>query len=106
VNPTLKTIHATRNSLNSAERELYPAIARRDLLATQLLRVSDEYSKLQEELSTLQVDVLSRFPRKVADADSMRDNKQMYADVERLVSENEKSRLSSLSPAEKDQLSE
>jgi hypothetical protein len=62
VNPTLKTIHAMRNSLNSAERELYPAIARRDLLATQLLRVSDEYSKLQEELSTLQVDVLGGLP--------------------------------------------
>jgi hypothetical protein len=106
VNPTLKTVHATRNSLNSAERELYPSIARRDLLATQLLRVSDEYTKLQEELSTLQVEKLSKFSLEVADADSMRDNKQLYADVERLASENERSRLSTLSPAEKDQLSE
>jgi hypothetical protein len=36
----------------------------------------------------------------------MRENKQIYADVEKLSLENEKTRLSALSPAEKEQLAE
>lgn len=59
VNPTLKTIHAPRNTLNSAERNLYAPIARRDVLASQLLKVSEHHSSLQDELSILQADVLS-----------------------------------------------
>ena len=65
VNPTLKATYATRTSLNSAERELYPSLARRDLLASQLMRASEEYTMLQEELSSLQVNVLSVFPSRI-----------------------------------------
>jgi hypothetical protein len=59
VNPTLKTIHAPRNTLNSAERNLYAPISRRDVLASQLLKVSEHYSNLHDELSNLEADVLS-----------------------------------------------
>ena|SRR5579859_3747860 len=59
VNPTLKVIHAPKNSLNSAERNLYPPLIRRDVLASQLIKLSHEYSQLQEELGSLEVEVLS-----------------------------------------------
>lgn len=40
----------------------------------------------------------------MTDIDTMRENKQIYADVENLSLEYERTRLSSLSPAERDQL--
>jgi hypothetical protein len=92
--------------LNLAERNLYPPIARRDVLASQLLKVSEQYSDLQDELSTLQADVLSKlYCRVIIDTDAMRENKQIYADLEKLSMDYEKTRLSALSPAEKEQLS-
>jgi hypothetical protein len=62
VNPTLKTVHATRNTLNSAERGLFSPIVRRDILASQLLKISEEHSKLSDELAELQVHTLSITP--------------------------------------------
>lgn len=92
--------------MNTAERNLYPPVARRDVLASQLMNVSEEYSRSQDELSTLQVNALSSFLISIADPDAMRENKQIYADLEKLSLENERNRLSALSPAEKQQLSE
>lgn len=59
VNPTLKAVHAQKSTLSLAERNLYPPIARRDVLASQLIKVSQEYSQLHEELAALEVEVLS-----------------------------------------------
>ena len=64
MNPTLKTVHATRNTLNSAERNLYPPIARRDVLSSQLLKLSEQYAHLQDELAMLQASTLSTSLRK------------------------------------------
>lgn len=61
VNPTLKAVHAPKNSLSAAERNLYPSIARRDVLASLLIKLSQEYSQLQEELAALEVEVLSTY---------------------------------------------
>jgi hypothetical protein len=36
----------------------------------------------------------------------MRENKQVYADVEKLSSDNERSKLATLSPAEREQVKE
>jgi hypothetical protein len=58
VNPTLKTIHAPRNTLNSAERNLLGPISRRDVLSSQLLTVSQRHTELQEKLAALQVHIL------------------------------------------------
>lgn len=60
VNPTLKAVHAQKSTLSLAERNLYPPIARRDVLASQLIKVSQEHSQLQEELAALEVEVLSK----------------------------------------------
>jgi hypothetical protein len=108
VNPTLKAVHAPKNSLSAAERNLYPPIARRDVLASLLIKLSQEYSQLQEELAALEVEVLSTYllDIRLTDVDTMRENKQIYADVENLSLEHERTRLSSLSPAERDQLSQ
>jgi hypothetical protein len=106
VNPTLKAVHAPKNSLNSTERNLYVPLARRDVLASQLIKLSHEYSQLQEELSSLEVEVLSMESLRKADVDTMRENKEIYADVEKLSLEYERTRLSSLSPAERDQLAQ
>lgn len=62
MNPTLKAIHAVKSSLNSAERNLYSPVLRRDLLASQLLRVSEEYSNLQDLYTSLQAQVLGIAP--------------------------------------------
>jgi len=58
VNPTLKTIHAPKNTLNSAERNLYGPISRRDTLSSQLLQLSERYTALEEEFASLQARVL------------------------------------------------
>lgn len=58
VNPTLKTIHASRNTLNSAERNLLGPISRRNVLSSQLLKVSLRHTELQEKLAALQVQTL------------------------------------------------
>jgi hypothetical protein len=58
VNPTLKTIHSPRNTLNSAERNLLGPISRRNVLSSQLLKVSERYTELQEKLVALQVQTL------------------------------------------------
>jgi len=63
VNPTLRTIHAQKNTLNPAERGLYAPLVRRDLLSSQLLKVSDKYTKLQEELAALETNALGMFLR-------------------------------------------
>lgn len=108
VNPTLKTVHAPRNTLNAAERNLYAPISRRDILSSQLLKVSDHYSNLQDELSILQTTALSTriFLYMSYYSGVMRENKQIYADLEKLSLDYERIRLASLSPAEKEQLEE
>ena len=58
MNPTLKSIHAPKNTLNSAERNLYGPISRRDVLSSQLLQVSQRYTAIQDEFASLQVKVL------------------------------------------------
>ena len=103
MNPTLKAVHAPRNTLNSAERNLYPPIARRDVLASQLLKLSEHDSNLQEEFAELQAEVLSMFSTFVTDSDTMRENKQIYADLEKLSLEYERTKFATLSPAEKQQ---
>jgi len=42
----------------------------------------------------------------VTDLDAMRESKHVYADLEKLSLEYERTKLSSLSPAEKEQLSQ
>jgi len=58
VNPTLKSIHAPKNALNSAERNLYGPISRRDMLSSQLLQLSQRYTAMEEEYASFQVKVL------------------------------------------------
>jgi len=61
VNPTLKTVHAARNSLNPAERGLYAPVARRDVLSSQLVKLSEQYSNLENTLASLQVQTLGTY---------------------------------------------
>ena len=106
VNPTLKTIHAPRNTLNTAERNLLEPISRRDVLSSQLLKVSRRHTALQEELAALQVQTLGMSDCWVGGLtiETMRENREIYADLEKISQEYERDRMAALSPAEREQL--
>jgi hypothetical protein len=92
--------------LTSAERGLFAPTARRDVLSSQWVGVSEEYSRLQDEYARLQASVLGSARGDGTDVALMRENKQIYADLETLSAEYERTRLDALSPIEKEHLAE